>query len=136
MRLDTGMDLSKWFNGILFVGDEGMLLADYKKRFLLPEEKFAKFEAPEPTIAKSAGHHAEWLAACRGEGKTLCNFEYSGSLIEHNLLGTTAFRAGKKPAAIPMRASVMIVSSAMVLDSMGLVRNSIASPSLGICRTR
>ena len=27
---------------------------------------------------------------------TLCNFEYSGTLVEHNLLGTVAFRAGNK----------------------------------------
>ena len=27
---------------------------------------------------------------------TLCNFEYSGSLIEHNLLGSVAYRVGKK----------------------------------------
>ncbi|NNM31066.1 MAG: Gfo/Idh/MocA family oxidoreductase [Akkermansiaceae bacterium] len=94
--IDTGMDLGKWFNGILFVGDDGMLLADYGKRFLLPEKKFRNFEPPGPTIAKSPGHYNEWLAACRGEGSTLCNFEYSGSLIEHNLLGTTAYRAGKK----------------------------------------
>ena len=29
LKIETGMDLSKWFNGILFVGDKGMLLADY-----------------------------------------------------------------------------------------------------------
>lgn len=32
----------------------------------------------------------------RGGAPTLCNFEYSGTLVEHNLLGTVAFRAGKK----------------------------------------
>jgi predicted dehydrogenase len=105
--IDTGMDLSKWFNGILFVGDDGMLLADYKKRFLLPEKKFAKFEEPDPVIPPSAGHYNEWLAACRGEGSTLCDFEYSGSLIEHNLLGSAAYRAGKKlewdPGAMKVR---------------------------------
>jgi len=32
--------------------------------------------------------------ACKGEGETLCNFDYSGALIEHNLLGSVAHRAG------------------------------------------
>ena len=42
-EIETGMDLSKWFNGILFVGDKGMLLADYGKRVLLPKDKFEDF---------------------------------------------------------------------------------------------
>lgn len=94
--IKTGMDLSKWGNGILFVGDEGMLLADYGKRFLLPEEKFKGYKAPEPSIPKSAGHYNEWLQACKTGSPTTCNFEYSGSLIEHNLLGSAAYRTGKK----------------------------------------
>ena len=73
-----------------------MLLADYNKRFLLPEKKFAGYEPPTPSIPKSLGHYYEWLKACRHGGQALCNFEYSGSLIEHNLLGCAAFRAGKK----------------------------------------
>ena len=89
-------DLTKWFNGILFVGDEGMLLADYGKRILLPEEKFKEFTPPPQTIPKSKGHYREWTEAAKTDCKTLCNFEYSGSLVEHNLLGNVAFRAGKK----------------------------------------
>ena len=86
----------KWFNGILFVGDKGMLLADYGKRILLPKEKFAGFKPPKPWIAKSLGHHREWIHAAKTGAPTLCNFEYSGSLIEHNLLGSVAYRVGKK----------------------------------------
>ena len=44
---------------------------------------------------QSAGHYNEWIKACKGAGEALCNFEYSGSLIEHNLLGNAAHRAGK-----------------------------------------
>ena len=95
-QVDTGMDLSKWPIGVLFVGDGGMLVADYGKRFLLPEEKFKGFEAPEPTIPPSAGHYQEWLQACKTGSETTCNFEYSGSLIEHNLLGCAAYRTGKE----------------------------------------
>jgi predicted dehydrogenase len=95
-KVETGVDLTKWFNGILFVGDNGMLLADYGKRMLLPEEKFKDFQPPEQTIPASPGHYAEWIEAAKTGGEALCNFEYSGSLIEHNLLGNVAFRVGEE----------------------------------------
>jgi len=91
-----GYDLNKWGKGILFVGDEGMLLADYGKKILLPEKKFKDFQPPEAWIPSSPGHHEEWLQACKTGSPTLCNFDYSGALIENNLLGTVAFRVGKK----------------------------------------
>ncbi len=91
-----GHDLKQWGIGVLFVGDGGMLLADYGKRILLPEEKFQDFQAPEPWIEKSLGHHQEWVHAAKTGAPTLCNFDYSGKLVEHNLLGTVAFRVGKK----------------------------------------
>jgi len=91
-----GHDLQKWGIGVLFVGDGGMLLADYGKRILLPEEKFKDFKPPAPTIPPSRGHYQEWLHGIRTGEPTLCNFDYSGKLIEHNLLGTVAFRVGKK----------------------------------------
>jgi predicted dehydrogenase len=91
-----GVDLKQWHLGMMFVGDKGILLADYGKRILLPERDFKDFKAPKPWIAPSLGHHEEWIHACKTGAPTLCNFEYSGTLIEHNLLGTVAFRAGKK----------------------------------------
>ena len=95
-QIETGVDLTQWFNGILFIGDDGMLLADYDRWMLLPEDQFRDFQPPAPTIAPSPGHHAEWLAAAKAGGESLCHFEYSGSLVEHNLLGNVAFRAGEK----------------------------------------
>jgi hypothetical protein len=91
-----GVDLKKWHLGVMFIGDKGILVADYSKWILLPEAKFKDFKPPEPVIAKSLGHHQEWLQACKTGAPTLCNFDYSGTLVEHNLLGTVAFRAGKK----------------------------------------
>ena len=87
-----------WGDGVLFVGDKGMLLADYDRRVLMPEAEFKDFKAPEPTIAKSIGHHAEWIAACKDGRPTTCNFTYSGALTESVLLGNVAFRTGKKLA--------------------------------------
>jgi hypothetical protein len=73
-----------------------MLLADYNKHLLLPEKSFVDFTRPEPFLAKSLGHHAEWIHACKTGAPTTCNFEYAGWLTEANHLGNVAFRAGKK----------------------------------------
>ncbi len=91
---DTQID--GWGIGVAFVGDKGVLTADYGKYVLSPSAQFKDYLKPQPTIEKSKGHHAEWLAACKGQGQTLCNFDYSGKLIEHNLLGVAAHRAGGK----------------------------------------
>ena len=90
---DTVID--KWGIGVAFVGENGVLVSDYGKNILSPSAKFKDYQRPEQSIAPSAGHYNEWLKACRGEGETLCNFDYSGSLIEHNLLGNVAHRAGQ-----------------------------------------
>ena len=86
--------IPQWDSGVLFVGDKGMLLSDYGKHQLLPEDKFQGFVPPEPFIAKSLGHHAEWLHACKTGEPTTCNFEYAGWLTEANHLGNVAFRTG------------------------------------------
>ena len=91
----TKPGMPKWGDGNLFVGDKGMLLADYGKHRLLPEKDYAGFKAPEPIIAKSLGHHKEWIEACKSGGTTTCNFDYSGALTESVLLGTVSYRCGK-----------------------------------------
>lgn len=89
--------IPQWNSGVLFVGDDGMLLSDYGKHVLLPEDKFPQdFQRPEPFIPKSLGHHAEWVHACKTGEPTTCNFEYAGWLTEANHLGNVAFRAGEK----------------------------------------
>lgn len=86
----------QWGDGHLFIGDKGMMLSSYGGYLLLPEDKFVDFKKPEPTIADSIGHHAEWVKACKEGGKTTCNFDYSGALSETVLLGTVAYRAGER----------------------------------------
>ena len=88
--------IPKWGSAVLFIGDKGMVLSDYGKHVLLPEEKFADFKRPEPFIPKSIGHHAEWIHAAKTGAPTTCNFEYAGWLTEANHLGNVAFRVGKK----------------------------------------
>jgi hypothetical protein len=92
----TEKKIPQWNDGVLFIGDKGMLLADYGKHVLLPEEQYKDFTRPEPTIPESAGHHREWLLACKTGSPTLCNFDYSGALTEANHLGNVAYRTGKK----------------------------------------
>ena len=82
-------DISKWHIGVGFVGTEGVLVSDYGKIVRTSEHSWGSAIAIKP----SPGHYAEWLGACRGEGKALCDFDYSGKLIEHNLLGNVAHRA-------------------------------------------
>ncbi len=83
-------------SGVLFVGNEGMLMADFHRKKLFPESKFVGFQPPDPTIPDSIGHHAEWIAACKHGRPTTCNFDYSGALTEAVLLGNVSFRSGKK----------------------------------------
>jgi predicted dehydrogenase len=82
-----------WGAEVLFIGEKGMLIADYGKHQLLPESQYAGFHRPDPSIPDSIGHHAEWIRACKTGEPTTCNFDYSGTLAEAVLLGTVAYRA-------------------------------------------
>lgn len=92
----TSGGIPPWPNGVLFVGEKGMLLSDYSKHTLLPEATFKDFTPPPPSIPTSIGHHAEWIQACRTGAPTTCHFGYAGLLTEANHLGNVAFRAGTK----------------------------------------
>lgn len=78
----------------LFIGSKGMLLCGFGMRKLLPTDKFASYDAPEPTIPDSPGFHREWIAACKGGQPATCAFDYSGPLAETVILANTAYRAG------------------------------------------
>jgi len=87
--------LSKWGLGVLFVGEKGMLAADYGHYELFPQDQFAEFVPPKQTIPNSIGHWNEWVRACKTGSPTTCNFDYSGALTETILLGVVAFRCGQ-----------------------------------------
>lgn len=95
-KIFTEGKIPQWDSACLFIGDDGMLLADYRKLVLLPEDKFANFKAPAPTIPKSLGHHAEWIHACKTGAPTTCHFGYAGPLTEANHLGNVALKSGKR----------------------------------------
>ncbi|MFK7818852.1 MAG: Gfo/Idh/MocA family protein [Planctomycetaceae bacterium] len=83
--------------GVMFVGSEGKLFANYSSYRLFPTDKFKGFQPPPKTLSDSIGHHKEWIKACKEGNKkaALCNFDYAGPLTETVLLGNVAFRTGK-----------------------------------------
>ena len=88
----------KMDKGVVFAGDKGWLLADYDWRILMLRGDMTHYKSPKPEhlIPPSPGHHQEWIIGCKTGKPTLCNFDYSGALIEHNLLALAAYRVGKK----------------------------------------
>jgi predicted dehydrogenase len=92
--LDGKVTYAGYDSGVLFEGADGSLLANYGQHRFVREPQ--GFQRPKPTIARSVGHHREWLQAIRAGGTTTCNFDYSGALAETVLLGNVAYRAGGK----------------------------------------
>ena len=91
-------DREKLFKGVIFKGDKGWLVADYDWRILMLRGDMTHYESPKPEelIPPSPGHHREWIIGCKTGKPTLCNFDYSGALIENNMLALAAYRVGKK----------------------------------------
>jgi predicted dehydrogenase len=86
----------KMSDGLLFVGDKGILYANYTNYKLFPEQDFKDFVPPPKTIPASIGQHAEWIRAIKTGGTPMCNFDYAGPLAETVLLGNVAYRSGQK----------------------------------------
>ena len=85
-------------NGILFVGDKGMLTCPgwAGDPRLLPGSKHESYKRPAKTLPRSKGHHRDWLNAIKGGPQPSANFEYGAVLSEIGLLGLVAMRVGKK----------------------------------------
>jgi predicted dehydrogenase len=83
--------------GCLFVGDKGSILCAGLggRPMLLPEEKNEGYKAPPQTIARSKGHHRDWIDACKGGPAASSHFEYGAKLTELLLLGVLSLRTGK-----------------------------------------
>lgn len=81
--------------GQLFIGSKGMIISNYTKHQLLPEDRFFDAKRPDQWIPKSIGHHNEWIDAIKNDKTTTCNFDYSGALSEAVLLGVVSFKSGQ-----------------------------------------
>jgi predicted dehydrogenase len=86
-------------SGFLIIGQTGTMYSphDYGGDWrLLPAEQFRDHRPPERALARSPGHHAEWLRACKGGPAAMSNFGYAADLTEAALLGNVALRAGAR----------------------------------------
>jgi len=96
--LEEDDQLGSGGNGILFIGDKGMLTCPGwgGRPSLLPSSRDESYKRPKPTSPRSKGHHRDWLDACKGGKSASANFEYGAALTEVGLLGLVAMRVGKK----------------------------------------
>jgi hypothetical protein len=76
----------------LCVGDKGKMLGHR----LIPESKSKEFGKPPEVLARSPGHHKEWISACKGGKAAGSNFDWAGPLTEVVLLGNIAIRMSQK----------------------------------------
>jgi predicted dehydrogenase len=76
----------------LCVGDKGKMLGHR----LIPESKSREFGKPPEVLARSPGHHKEWISACKGGKPAGSNFDWAGPLTEVVLLGNIAIRMSQK----------------------------------------
>jgi len=93
------LDLTKIGHGMMFVGSQGTLVADFGNRMIIPSGPNADmtyFRTPAAEdIAPPVGNFmAEWINACKGNLKTSCDFDYAGTMIETLMLGLVAHEAG------------------------------------------
>jgi predicted dehydrogenase len=85
-------------NGLLLVGEKGLITCAGWSGMprLLPLELHRAYKRPPKTLPRVAGHHADWLQACKGGTPACSNFDYGTRLCELTLLGNVALRAGKR----------------------------------------
>jgi predicted dehydrogenase len=85
--------------GIIFVGDKGMLLCDFNggKMEMLPGSRKESFVEPPKTLPRSPGNEREWLDAVRDSRlSTGANFGFSAGVTEALHLGNLAVRTGER----------------------------------------
>ena len=98
---DSWINLDDIPHGAMFKGDQGYIIADFKKRILIPFGRSADLSYFQPrgrdeVEADLGNFQHQWTAACKN-GKpqeTGCNFEYGANMLETLCLGLASFRAG------------------------------------------
>jgi predicted dehydrogenase len=94
---DPRQRLGEGENGLMLVGEKGILTCAGWSGMprLLPLELHRDYKRPPKTLPRVAGHHADWLQACKGGTPACSNFEYGARLTEFILLGALSLRTGK-----------------------------------------
>jgi predicted dehydrogenase len=93
-ELEPGRKMAEDNGGILFVGDQGKLMASCyaNNPRLIPESRMRDYRRPPKTIPRSPGIVEEWIEAIKAGKKSTTDFSYSGPLTETMLLGNIAIR--------------------------------------------
>lgn len=97
------LDLNKIGHGVMFKGSKGCIVADFNNRILIPTGKdtdmtYYKSPTPEQVAPPMGNFQQQWIAACKGDLKTACDFDYAGRMVETLMLGLVAHQAGKELA--------------------------------------
>ena len=81
-------------NGVMLVGEDGVLLTDWDNGWhLFPGKRAEEYGKPPQVLTRSPGHKEEWLQACKGGPEPGSSFDWSGPLTEAVLLGNVALRS-------------------------------------------
>jgi hypothetical protein len=83
--------------GVLFIGEKGVIQCDGAGGAprVFPEALRASVVKPEAVLKRVAGHHRDWIDACKGGDPASSNFEYGARLTEIALVGVLAQRMQK-----------------------------------------
>ena len=84
--------------GLLFVGDEGKILADFRGEDprLIPKKRMSSFEPPTETIPRPSQELDQWIQACKGGKPSRANFKLISPFCETICLGNIALRVPEK----------------------------------------
>jgi len=106
--------------GCLFVGDKGIMVCPGLggRPRLLPESRHEAYQPPAKTLARSKGHHRDWIDACKGGPQASSHFEYGARLTELLLLGILSLRTGSRIQwdAAAMKAKGLPAADAIVRE--------------------
>ena len=87
------LEPGRGIDDIMYLGEKGTLMGHR----LIPESRMKSYGRPPKALPRSAGHHKEWIDACRGGPPAGSNFvDHAGLLTEVCLLGNVAVRAQRK----------------------------------------
>ena len=76
------------------LGANGVILTDWDNGWhMFPEKRATEYGTPPEVLARSPGHHEEWILACEGGPEAGSNFDWAGPLTEGMLLGNVALRS-------------------------------------------
>ncbi|MFK8110618.1 MAG: Gfo/Idh/MocA family protein [Rubripirellula sp.] len=83
--------------GTMFIGDKGVMVCGGAggRPDLYPQGLRDSVPTPDETIARSNGHHRDWIDAIKGGPAASSEFQYGAKLTEITLLGLLALQTGK-----------------------------------------